>query len=69
MLRRHIGTYTGENADSFIFTSVKSRLLINQYFTPYRKRALAAADVDETTRLHDLYHLDGITSLARTLIR
>jgi len=53
MLRAHIDRYTGDDADSFIFTSVKGRLLLNQYFATYWKRALATAEVDKATRFHD----------------
>jgi len=62
VLRRHIDTFTGDDTDSFIFTSVKGRPLLNQYFTGHWKRALAAAEVDGATRFHDLRHLAGTTA-------
>ena len=62
ILRAHIDQYTGDDADSFIFTSVKDRPLLNQYFNAYWKRALTAAGVDEATRFHDLRHLAGTTA-------
>jgi len=62
VLRRHIDTFTGDDIDSFIFTSVKGRPLLNQYFAGYWKRALAAAEVDEAVRFHDLRHLAGTTA-------
>lgn len=62
ILRAHIDRYTGDDSDSFIFTSVKGRPLLNQYFTGYWKRALTAAEVDEATRFHDLRHLAGTTA-------
>ncbi|MCP4228178.1 MAG: tyrosine-type recombinase/integrase [Actinomycetia bacterium] len=59
MLSTHISEYVDHDPDAFVFTSVKGRPLLNRYFGPYWKRALADADMEESIRFHDLRHHAG----------
>lgn len=58
----HIEEYVEPGSEAFVFTSVKGRPLLNRYFSPYWKRALDAAAMDETTRFHDLRHHAGTSA-------
>jgi len=62
VLAGHIDTYVAHEGDAFIFTSVKGSPLLNRYFSPYWKRALKTADLDDDTRFHDLRHLAGTSA-------
>jgi integrase len=59
MLAEHLDANTEPGADSLVFTSVTGSPLLNRYFAPHWKRALAAAEVDASVRFHDLRHLAG----------
>jgi integrase len=62
LLAKHLDAFTDDEPDALIFTSVKASPLLNRYFTPYWKRALKAAELDQTTRFHDLRHLAGTSA-------
>ncbi len=62
ILSGHMAAYTDEDLDSFVFTSVKGSPLLNRYFAPYWKRAMAASDIGDGVRFHDLRHLAGTSA-------
>ncbi|MCP4963589.1 MAG: site-specific integrase, partial [Actinomycetia bacterium] len=62
MLAVHIDQLVENDSDALVFTSVKNSPLINRYFAPYWKKALKAADLDESIRFHDLRHHAGTSA-------
>lgn len=62
MLATHMDTWTEPDPDAMVFTSLKTKPLLNRYFAPSWKRALRDAEVAETTRFHDLRHLAGTSA-------
>lgn len=62
ILRAHIDSYVDRERDSFVFTTVTGRPLLNRYFAPFWARAKVDAGVHTTVRFHDLRHLAGTTA-------
>jgi len=62
VLAGHIDAYVEDGPEAFIFTSVKGSPLLNRYFSPYWKRALMTAELDDGIRFHDLRHLAGTSA-------
>jgi integrase len=62
ILATHIDTYVADEPDAFVFTSIKGRPLLNQYFAPPWRRALAEVSLAEGVRFHDLRHLAGTSA-------
>ncbi len=62
MLAAHIDQYVADDPDALVFTSVKESPLVNRYFSPYWKKALKVAGLDESIRFHDLRHHAGTSA-------
>lgn len=62
LLRKHIDTFTGPEADALVFRSIKGSPLLNRYFQPSWDRAKRKAEVNPEIRFHDLRHLAGTTT-------
>lgn len=62
ILAAHFDEYVEEGPDAFVFTSVKGKPLLNRYFQPSWKQALAVAGMDDTIRFHDLRHRAGTSA-------